>query len=307
MNSSELLDNFLKGDKRALARIITHVDNRSNMGTEIMNKLYGKAGNSHIIGFTGPPGAGKSTLVSAVIREFRKRGNTIAVIAVDPTSPYSRGALLGDRVRMLEFTDDPRVFIRSMASRGKVGGLSSSTYDTMTVLDVFGFDIIIIETVGAGQAEIDIVQTCDTTVVLAVPGLGDDIQILKAGIMEIADIFAVNKSDKVGAKELSILIKNMLISNDSKWQVPVCLTSAINNTGIEEFVNTLNDHWEYIKKKKNILHDNRLQNEIINRYTNSIKKIIISSSILNNCSKLIRSGEITFTDALNLITKQLQS
>lgn len=205
-----LVRKALDGDHRAIARLISLVENESSFASQIMKELYAYTGNAHIIGITGSPGAGKSTLLDKLISSFKKLGKKIGVIAVDPTSPFSGGAILGDRLRMQSHALDPDVFIRSMGTRGSLGGLSRAAYEAAMILDACGKDVIFIETVGVGQSEVDIVKIADTVCLLLVPGMGDDVQIMKAGIMEIADVFVINKADREGADRLVAEVNVML-------------------------------------------------------------------------------------------------
>ncbi len=209
--AEDLFDRLISGDRRAAARVISLVENDGPGAPEIIRRLHRHTGRAHIVGITGPPGAGKSTLVTAVARELRSREKTVGIVAIDPTSPFSGGALLGDRVRMQELATDKGVFIRSMASRGSLGGVARATNDVINVLDAFGRDVIIVETVGAGQVEVDIVRFAHTSVVVTMPGAGDEIQAIKAGILEIGDVFVVNKADRDEssrtAMELSLMLE----------------------------------------------------------------------------------------------------
>ncbi len=206
----EILDRFLAGDRRALARAITWVENGAAEAYELIRHLYPRTGQAHIVGITGPPGAGKSTLVDRLAGYFRSQGKSVAIIAVDPSSPFSGGAILGDRIRMQRSLSDPGIFMRSLASRGHLGGVSTATSDVVTLMDAFGFEVILVETVGAGQSEVEIMGLAHTTVVVMVPGLGDDIQAIKAGILEIGDVFAINKADRDGADKTATEIEMML-------------------------------------------------------------------------------------------------
>jgi LAO/AO transport system kinase len=234
-----LSDRLLARDPRALARAISLVENETADGAALVGKIYAKTGRAHLIGVTGPPGAGKSTLVDKIVAEYRANGKTVAVLAVDPTSPYTGGAILGDRVRMGSHAQDEGVFIRSMATRGHLGGLATTTAEAALLLDAAGFDIVIIETVGVGQDEVDIVRTADVSIVVLVPGTGDEVQALKAGIMEIADIFVVNKADREGADRTASSIEAMLTLenwNPEEWRPPVLRTEATAGRGVAELL-----------------------------------------------------------------------
>jgi LAO/AO transport system kinase len=243
MDISRLLERYAGGDRRALARLITLVENRTPEVPAIMRELYPRVGRAMLIGLTGPPGAGKSTLGDKLIAAFRAQGKTVAVVAVDPSSPFSGGAVLGDRVRMQEHFLDPGVFIRSLSTRGRHGGLARATREVVHVLDAFGHDVVIVETVGVGQTELDIMGLAHTTVVVLVPEAGDTIQVMKAGLLEIADVFVVNKADRDGARRLKNELEVMLhLRPASAWSVPVLLTEAVANKGIDDLVTQIAAH-----------------------------------------------------------------
>ena len=234
-----LTERLLAGDIRALARAISLVENETPEGAALIGKIYAKTGHAYLIGVTGPPGAGKSTLVDKLIVRLRAQNKKVAVLCVDPTSPYSGGAILGDRVRMQSHSSDQGVFIRSMATRGHLGGLATTTAEAALVLDAAGYDVIIIETVGVGQDEVDIVRTADVSLVVLVPGTGDEVQALKAGIMEIADIFVVNKADRDGADRTAASIEAMLtleMWDSAEWRPPVLRTEATTGRGMTELL-----------------------------------------------------------------------
>ena len=243
-----LVSQMLSGDKRALSRLMTYVDNRHEDILAIMAEVYTHTGKAYRIGVTGPPGAGKSTLVDKLIRYYRSKNKTVGVVAIDPSSPFTGGAVLGDRIRMIEHGGDEGVFIRSLGSHGAHGGLSRATRDVATLMDAFGFDIVIIETVGVGQTELDIMNVAHTTLVVLVPESGDTIQTMKAGLMEIADIFAVNKADRDGADRIFAELKALVQLFPTDQPVPVLKVEAVHNRGIKELGEVLDEHFLNSKK-----------------------------------------------------------
>lgn len=275
---AELVSGALSGSVRALAKLITLVENEMPGAVEALQQLYPRTGHAYIVGITGPPGSGKSTLTDKITKELRKKGYTVGIVAVDPTSPFSGGALLGDRLRMQDITNDEGVFVRSMATRGTLGGLSRATADTVKILDAFGKDFILIETVGVGQDEVDIVRTADTTLLISVPGMGDEIQALKAGIMEIGDIFVVNKADREGADRLVTELSLMLDLNPlaSPWRPPIIKTIATMGEGIAELTQKILEHRQFLEKGKGLQRkrNERARGEIINLIEHEISKYI---------------------------------
>ncbi len=243
-----LVGRALGGDIRSLARLISLIENGDPLTDRVMRQIYPKTGRALVIGITGSPGAGKSTLTDKLIETFRRQGKTVGIIAVDPSSPFSGGAILADRIRMQRHTGDSGVYIRSMGTRGSLGGLSRGTREATLLLDACGWDVIIIETVGVGQSEVDIIKIANTVCVVLVPGMGDDIQIMKAGIMEIANVFVLNKADKPGVDRVAAEVKLMLdLVRDRPWIPPVHKTIAENGTGVGELVDSIVRHHEFLK------------------------------------------------------------
>ena len=242
----KLVDDLLKGDKRAAAKLISMIEDDDAGASEALAEIYPNTGKAHVVGFTGPPGVGKSSLINRLMREFRERGKKVGVVAVDPTSPFTGGAVLGDRIRMSDTGTDPGVFIRSMATRGHAGGLALATFDAVKVLDAFGMDLVFVETVGAGQSEVDIASRAHSTVVVQMPQSGDAVQVMKAGILEIGDIYVVNKVDLGGADPLVSNLEFML-EDRAGWRPPVLKTSALAGEGLPALADAIRRHHEYLR------------------------------------------------------------
>jgi LAO/AO transport system kinase len=254
-NISTWVERIRTGDVRALARAISAIEDARPESLALLKALFPFSGQARVIGLTGAPGAGKSTLVDQMAREYRKMERSIGIIAVDPTSPYTGGAILGDRIRMQSHHADPGIYIRSMATRGFLGGLARATTDVATVLDASGKDLVLIETVGVGQDEVDIVRLADITVVILVPGMGDDVQTIKAGIMEIADLFVINKSDREGADrvEREIRAMQMLSHRNDKWTPPIVKTVAVEAKGVTELIRAISNYDQFLVDNKLLL------------------------------------------------------
>jgi LAO/AO transport system kinase len=279
----ELVDELLQGNRRALARLLTHVENEREGVETALAALFPHTGQARIIGVTGAPGTGKSTLVTELAKAYRRRGQTVGIIAVDPTSPFTGGAILGDRIRMRDLAGDAGVFIRSMATRGSLGGLARATRDSVRVLDAAGFNVVLVETVGAGQSEVDIVRMAQTTLVVDAPGLGDEVQAIKAGILEIADVLIVNKADHPGATNTVRALRTMLElghpvqrterhhgqmlqeSNGAPsvmWIPPILQTIANQGKGVDEVLDAIDAHRRYLEESQTLAHLERQQIEV---------------------------------------------
>jgi GTPase len=272
--SSDLVPGALKGDLRSIARLLTRAEAATPESRAALDEIFRHAGRAHVVGITGVPGAGKSTLVAKLGAAIRASARRVAIVAVDPSSPFSGGAILGDRIRMGDLAGDPGVYVRSMATRGAMGGLASGTLEVVDVLDAAGYDVVVIETVGVGQDEVDVVRAAHTTVVVSAPGLGDDIQAIKAGILEIADVHVVSKCDKPDANKTISDLKGMLglglatapkpEPGRERWQVPIVATASLREEGIGEVAQAIDRHWQYLKTsgeidvRRKAIHERRM-------------------------------------------------
>jgi len=294
------LENILQSDRRSIARAISMIESNSSLSVELLKKMHKNIGSAYRIGITGPPGAGKSTITNQLTKLYRKQNKKVGIIAVDPTSPFTGGALLGDRIRMNDIGMDPGVFIRSMATRGSLGGLSKKAIDAADVLDAAGFNLILLETVGVGQSELDIAQAADTTIVVLVPESGDSVQAMKAGLMEIADFFVLNKSDRPGAQQAFTALQTILMIKDhdeNTWLPQIVKTVASENKGVDEIADEIEKHKTFLVEKnlfqikrqnqaririKEIV-ENKLKDELWsedreNLLNSSLKKVVLGNS-----------------------------
>ena len=286
----QLVAELLQGNRRAAARLISQVENDEPEKISLLKEIYPYSGNAYIIGITGAPGSGKSSLVDCLLEKIRSDGLTVGVIAVDPTSPFSGGAILGDRIRMQDHALDPGIFIRSMGTRGSLGGLSRATREAIQVLDAFGKDIVLVETVGVGQSEVDIVRTADTTLVVLTPAGGDSVQTIKAGIMEIADIFIINKADLPGAERTASEINAMLdMKSGTEWRPPVIPAVSTRKEGIEELWVSLNSHRSYMEESGRLLE---MRRQRVSRELTEQVEYLVKSRIWNQVKETIELDDL---------------
>jgi LAO/AO transport system kinase len=311
--AAELAERLLAGEKRALARAISLVENDDPEGWALVREIYPKTGRATMVGFTGPPGVGKSTLIGALVKNARERDRDVAVLSIDPSSPFTKGALLGDRIRLSDHFLDPGVFIRSMASRGSLGGLSEATLQAALLMDASGKDDVFLETVGVGQAEVDIIDHADTVVLVLMPGSGDSIQALKAGVMEIPDVIVVNKSDHPLADTMIREIRGVLsLGPKTSWRVPIVRTEASKGKGVEELVEKLQEHRAHIEEEGTLEERRRrnLENEVMQLATVRLRRKLEASvraddSVAELFARVVKRELDPATAATELLEREL--
>ncbi len=308
--ADELVRRGLAGERRALARLITLMENRAPEASALMYRLTPHTGRAHVIGITGAPGSGKSTLTNELIKEYRRRQRSVGVVAVDPTSTLTGGAVLGDRIRMLENYQDTGVFIRSMATRGQLGGLASMTNDVVRVMDACGKDIVIVETVGVGQDEVDVAKAAHTTILVEVPGMGDDIQAIKAGVLEIADVLVINKADREGVERLNLHLQAMLnLAPKKQWSIPIMKTIAAQSQGIAELSDKIEAHLAYLKASGEYENRERarLRDELLSRVREEVTRRVLRREAqpggLTSLLQQLEDRQIDLAEAALLLLK----